>query len=221
MDKKKFIEAIHKVKENSKKRKFNQSIDLIITVKDLDLKKTDNHIETFVQLHYSKGKKIKVCGLVGPELLDQSKKNFDTTISVDEFAKYQGDKKLTKKLAKSHDFFVAQATIMPKVAQAFGRVFGPQGKMPNPKAGCVVPPNANLQQLGERLHHLVKVSVKQVPMVQVVVGKEDSKEEEILDNIQNVYNHLVHVLPKEENNINKVILKTSMGKPVVVGEKEQ
>jgi len=194
MDKKQFTDALQKVKENSKKRKFNQSIDLIITVKDLDLKKTENQVETYVQLHFSKGKKIKICGLVGPELVEESKKHFDTTITVEEFKKYQADKKSTKKLAKAHDFFVAQATIMPKVAQAFGRVFGPLGKMPNPKAGCVVPPNANLQQLGERLHHLVKVSIKTVPMVQVIVGKEDTKEDEILDNIQNIYTHFIHAL---------------------------
>lgn len=215
MDKNQIQEALKKAKESSK-RKFNQSIDLIIVLKDLDLKKPENHVETFVQLHHSKGKKIKVCGLVGAELLEQSKKAFETTINSDEFERYQKDKKLVKKLAKEHDYFVAQATIMPKVAAAFGRVLGPRGKMPNPKAGCVVPPNANLAQLGTRLHNLIRVSVKTVPMIQVMAGKEDMKDEEIIDNILTIYTQVMHALPKEESNIRKILIKTTMGKPVVV-----
>ena len=215
MDKNQILEALKKAKESSK-RKFNQSIDLIIVLKELDLKKPENQVETFVQLHYSKGKKIRVCGLVGAELVEQSRKAFDTTILSDEFDMYAKDKKLVKKLASEHDFFVAQATIMPKVAAAFGRVLGPRGKMPNPKAGCVVPPNANLAQLSTRLHTLIRINVKTVSMVQVMVGKEDMKDEEIADNIMTIYNQLVHALPKEESNIKRLMIKTTMGKPVAV-----
>jgi len=221
MDKKQIQEALKQVKETSGKKKFNQSIDLIIVLRDLDLKKTDNHVDTYVQLHYPKGKTIKVCGIVGGELLEQSRKFLDMTISVEEFEKYQKDKKSCKKLASEYEYFVAQATIMPKIAQAFGRVFGPRGKMPSPQAGCVVPPNANLQQLASRLRHLVRLTVKTVPMVQIMVGKEDSNEDEVVDNIMTIYNHLTHALPKEESNVRRVILKTTMGKPVIVGAKKE
>ena len=221
MDKKQVQEALKQAKETSEKRKFNQSIDLVIVLKDLDLKKPDNHVDTYVQLHYPKGKTIKVCGLVGGELLEQSRKFLDMTIPAEEFEKYQKDKKLCKKLANEYDYFVAQATIMPKVAQAFGRVFGPRAKMPNPAAGCVVPPNANLQQLAARLHHQVRLSVKTVPMLQVMVGKEDSKEDEVVDNIMTIYNHLTHALPKEESNVRKALIKTTMGKPVAIGAKKE
>jgi ribosomal protein L1 len=36
-----------------------------------------------------------------------------------------------------------------------------------------------------------------------------------------IYNHLMHALPKEESNIRKVLLKTTMGTPVVVGGKKE
>ena len=58
MDNKKLSLALKKLKENTPKKKFNQSIDLIINLKNLNLKNPDDQIEFFMQLHNSKGKKI-------------------------------------------------------------------------------------------------------------------------------------------------------------------
>ena len=68
MDKKQILSAIKELKEKHK-RNFKQSIDLIITLKDLNLKKPDEQVDFFAQLHYQKGKKITTCALVGPELI--------------------------------------------------------------------------------------------------------------------------------------------------------
>ena len=111
MDKETIKKAIEELKKS--KRKFNQTYDLIIVLKNLNLKKPEEQVDFFQQLHFSSGKKIKVCGLVGSELIGQAKEVFDTAIVDDDFPKYVKDKKAVKKLAKEHDFFVAQATIMP------------------------------------------------------------------------------------------------------------
>lgn len=213
MDKDKLKEAIKKLKETSKKRNFSQSFDLIVNLKDLNLKKPEEQIEQFIPLHYSKGKVSKICALVGAELIDDAKQSMDFAIHSDDFEKYK-DKKAVKKLASEYDWFIAQATVMPKVAQVFGRVLGPRGKMPNPKAGCVVPPKAALAPLAEKLKKTIAARAKVAPIIQVTVGKEDQKEEEIIDNIITIYNALIHKLPKEQHNIKNVLLKMTMGKPV-------
>jgi large subunit ribosomal protein L1 len=148
--------------------------------------------------------------------MEQAKKTFDTAILSDDFQAYAKDKKKTKKLATEHDYFVAQANIMPQVAGAFGRVLGPKGKMPNPKAGCVVPTNANLGVLAPKLKKMVRISAKTMPMVQLRVGKEDSNEEEVIDNILTIYDGLIHHLPGGLNNVKKTLLKLTMGKPVKI-----
>ena len=68
-----------------RKRKFKQSYDLIIALKNIDLKKTDNHMDIFAQVHYDRGKKVKVCALVGPELKEAAKSAVDTVVNIDEF----------------------------------------------------------------------------------------------------------------------------------------
>ena len=221
MDKKEIAEALKRVKDISQKRNFKQKVDLSIKLNDLDLKNPENHLNLFVPLHFTIGKGITVCGLVGPELLEQSKANFDNTILVDDFAEFAKDAKKCKKLASKYNYFVAQANIMPKVASAFGRVLGIRGKMPNPKAGCVVPPAANLKPLYEKLQKTVKVIVKSSPVVQCCVGSEDLPDEEVIDNISNIYDNIIHHLPGEKNNIKNVIVKLTMGPAIVIGKTDK
>jgi large subunit ribosomal protein L1 len=214
MDKKKIIKAINDVRSSSKKRKFTQSIDLIINLKDVNLKNPDDHVDIFTTLPHPKGKKIKICGLIGPELKEESEGVCDFTILNDDFQRYTGNKKELKKLANEYDYFVAQANIMASIAKTFGKVLGSKGKMPNPKAGCVVPPKTNIKPLYEKLQNTVRLLAKTSPVVHVCVGTEDMSDEFLAENISSIYNVLIHSLHKEENNIFSILLKTTMGKPV-------
>jgi large subunit ribosomal protein L1 len=216
MEKKEIIDTIKKVRKISKKRNFNQSFDLIINIKGLDLKKNENKIDDYVELHNSKGKKVRVCAFVGSELESEAKKVCDKTIREDEFKKL--DKKEVKKLCSEYDYFIAQANIMPKVAASFGKILGPKGKMPDPKAGCVVPPKANLKPLYDKLQKLVKLTTKKGPSVKAMVGSEDMKDEDVADNVHLAYTHFMHMLPQRENNIKNVIIKLTMSKPLKIGE---
>ena len=215
MDKEQIQAALAKAKDISEKRNFRQSYDLIINLKGLDFKKQGHQIETFITLPYSRGKKVKVCALVAPELEENAKTVCDSVIPSDSFEKYK-DKKDTKKIANSFDFFIAQSNIMPKVATVFGRALGPRGKMPNPKSGCIVPPNANLKPLYEKLQKTVKIIAKTAPLIQCPIGTEDMDNNKIIENALTVYNSLLQVLPNEKHNIKDIYIKLTMGKPVKV-----
>lgn len=220
MEKSEIKQILEKVRKESPKRKFLQSIDYILSLKDIDLKKIENQKEFFVILRFPP-KVMRVCTLIGPELLEQSKKTCDLAISSDNFDKYAKDKKETKKLAQEYDFFIAQANIMSKVAASFGRVLGPRGKMPNPKAGCVVPPNTNLNPLVERLKKTVKISIKKDPLFMCKVGTEKTPDDHIIDNIYTLYNAIIHNLPKEKHNIKTQYLKTTMGPAIQFGKESK
>ncbi len=216
MNKNKFLEALKKAKDGSKKRNFKQKVDLIVNLKDLNLKKPEQQVEFFLKLHYDKGRESKICALVGPELAAKAKSACDNVIPADDFQKYAGDKKLSKKLCNDYDFFIAQANIMAKVAAAFGRILGPRGKMPNPKAGCVVTEKTDLNTLCTNLKKTVKISAKTSLIIQLIIGNEEMKDEEIADNAYNVYEQLAHHLPNEKHNIKSMFVKLTMGKPIKV-----
>ena len=217
MEKQDFKTALELLKQTSEKRKFTQGVDLIINLKNLDLKKNEQQIDIYTQLHFGRGRKTKIACLCGPELLPNAKQNCDLAISTDDFARYAQDKKAVKKLAVEYDFFIAQANIMPEVAKTFGRVLGPKGKMPNPKAGAVVPPNANLKPLVDKLAKTVRLTARTQMSIKINIGKESMPDAEILDNAFVIYDSLIKVFPQETNNVKDVLLKFSMSKPIPVG----
>ena len=121
----KFLEALKKLREEDdkryKKRNFDQTIDLIVNLKEFDVRK---HSFNLIVTTPNKIRNKKVAGFFekDSELVD--------TIKKDDFIKYR-EKKDSKKLVKSYDFFIANAKLMPAVATGFGRVLGPAGKMKN------------------------------------------------------------------------------------------
>jgi len=217
MKKEDILKAIKKARESSKKRNFSQTFDLVINLKGLNLKKPEENLNIFSVLPQGKGKKSKICALVDKELINNAKDNCDQAILKDEFQKYTKKKDL-RKLANDYDFFIAQANLMVDVAKFFGKVLGPKGKMPNPKAGCIVPPKIDLKMVYEKLQKTVKLQTKNEQTIKCPVGTEDMDDNQIQENILSVYNSVVNALPRELENIQNMVLKLTMGSPVIMGE---
>jgi large subunit ribosomal protein L1 len=212
MSKKSIIQALDKLKKESKKRNFSQSVDLIVTLRDVNVKNPAEMPNFYASLPANILKKRKICAFVGSELVDQAKKSCDKVITQPEFDDY--DKKAIKKLANEYDYFIAQANLMVKVAAKFGRILGTRGKMPNPKAGCVVPPKGNVQAVVERLQTLTLIKAKKAPVIYVTIGKQDAKDEDIAKNVSFVIDQIMHHLPNEKANLKSVFIKYTMSKPV-------
>lgn len=213
MDKKQVLKAIETLNKTSKKRNFNQTYDFIINLRGLDFKKPGHQLDFFINISH-KVKPKKVCALVGQELYKDAKEICDYCIHQDDFEKYK-DKKLSKKLVKNYDFFIGQANLMGLIATVFGRVLGPRGKMPNPKAGCVVPPKGNLKAIYEKLQTTLRINVRSL-VYQCSVGKADMEPEDVAENVLLVYDSLMNNLPDEKNNVRNVLLKLTMTKPVKI-----
>lgn len=204
------LEAVKKAKEESKPRNFTQSIDVVITIKDLDVKKPENRIDEEVLLPNGRGKDVKIAFIADGELALQAKNaGANIVISKGELEEMGKDRKGAKKIANQHDFFVAQADMMPLVGRFLGPVLGPRKKMPKP-----VPATAKPEPIMERLKSTVKVRIKDQPVIQALVGTQDMDDELIVANIESVLAVLDQKLEKGRNQIKSMYVKTTMG-PVV------
>jgi large subunit ribosomal protein L1 len=219
LDKKQVLEAVKLAREFSTKRNFSQTFDVIINLKDINLKKPEHNIDIFAVLPNAKSKPIKLCALVDRDLTEKSKV-FDRVIAKPDFVKYQKPKDV-KKLADEYSLFIAQGNIMADIAKTFGKVLGARGKMPNPKAECIITPASDLNLLKDRLHRIVRLRTKNEPIIKAPVGLEDMPDEKIAENILFLYGSLTHVLPLEEANIKNLQVKLTMGTPVRVGDRKE
>jgi large subunit ribosomal protein L1 len=218
MEQNQILDAVKNLRTPENKKKFNQTFDLVVNLKNLNLKKPEEKVDLYVQLPNGRGKKVNVCIFVDESMVIESQKIFDKVVEKGEFQKYAKDKKSIKKLSSSYDFFVAQANLMPEIAKTFGRFLGQKGKMPNPKAGCVVPPKIALQPLIDRLQKTVRLQTKNELAVKCPVGVEDMDDAKLAENIKAVLDNLLRALPQGENNVKSIYLKLTMSPVVKVGD---
>jgi large subunit ribosomal protein L1 len=204
-DLKKALSELRKGKE----RKFDQTVDLIINLQKFDLKK--NQINLFISVPF-RIKEKKICAFF------ETKNKDIETITPEQFKKYS-DKKALRKLVKNFDFFIAQASLMPKIATVFGRVLGPAGKMPSPQLGILTDINEKkINELREKINNSVKIKIKE-SSVKLAVGKQSMKDEEIVENTMIVYNAILNSLLKGKDNIKNIELKFTMTKPYKISVK--
>lgn len=205
-----FLDAIKKLREDNKKeRKFDQTIDIIVNLKDFDQRKQSFNV--FVNLP-NKIKEKKIAGFFEKE------NKIINVIKKDDFIRYK-DKKDIRKLVKEYDFFIANSKLMPLIASSFGRILGPAGKMPSPQLGILPNEEENLiKNLVDKINKSVRIIVKQ-PSIKVGAAKISSDNDNIADNLTAVYNKILENLPKGIDNIRNVKIKLTMSKPVAVGIK--
>jgi len=205
--KQEILEAVKKAKEESKPRNFTQSVDVVITIKDLDVKKPENRIDEEVLLPNGRGKDVKIAFIADGELALLAKNaGADLVINKGELEEMGKDRKEAKKIANRHDFFVAQADMMPLVGRFLGPVLGPRKKMPKPVPATIKP-----EPIMERLKSTVKVRIKDQPVIQALVGTQDMDDELIAANIESVLAVLDQKLEKGRSQIKSMYVKTTMG----------
>lgn len=206
----KIIDAIKKARDTDK-RNFKQTFDLAINLKSIDLKNPENRIKTEIKLpHAVNDYKI---GIVAESLLLQAKDLENILIlKREQIEAYGKNKKEAKKLARSCDYFLAEAPLMPLIGKFLGPILAPKNLMPTP----ISPTTQNLKSIVDQKRNVIKVQLKDSPTIHLPIGKEDMKDEEIAENIDFVIKSVLASLPKGKEQIKNFIIKLTMGKPVKV-----
>ena len=209
----KLEEAVEEIKTKSKKRKFIQSIDLVMNFHKIDFSKPDNRINVTVRLPKGKGKSTKTVAIVADELIVEAKKVADRVITKDELEALGKDKKQAKKIANEFDTFLCQTNLMPLVGKNLGQVLGPRGKMPRP-----IPPTGKIEPIIKSMEGTITIKQKGkfLPTIHVMIGTKEMSKEDLIENANSVISAIVEKLPNREGNIKSLFVKTTMGKAVKV-----
>ena len=203
-----FVEIVKQVKTSTKERKFKQAVELIINFKDIDVKK-GFAINEVVQLPKTSSP-ATVCIIAGGEMGQKAKAaNADIVIGEEELNKFATNKRESRKFINKYDFFLADTQVMPTVGKSLGQLLGPRGKMPTP-----VPFNADIVAFLARFRTSIKVRTRASLSISCKIGDESMEDADLAINANAVLNAIEKKLPNGEKNIKKIMIKTTMGKPI-------
>ena len=203
------VEVIKKAKESDKTRKFQQSIEMILVFKDIDVKKGFAISET-VQLPKKMNKSASVCIIAAGDLGIKAKNaKADRVMNEAELVQLGKNKRESRKVINKYDFFLADTKLMPTVGKVLGQLLGPRGKMPTP-----IPFNAPVEALLERFRTSVGVKVKGSLSLSCKIGEESMEDADLAANANTIAAAIEKKLPNGDKNIRKIMIKTTMGKAI-------
>jgi len=188
-----------------KHRKFVETVDLQVTLKNFDPRKDKRFAGTF-RLPVVPRPRLQVCVLGDDVHCGQAKELGYPFMSVEDLKKLNKNKKLVKKLGSKYDAFVASQSLIKQIPRLLGPGLNRVGKFPT-----VVAPGDSLEERVNEVKGQVKFQVKKVLCLSVAVAHVGMSKEEIQTNILLSTNFLVSLTKKQWQNIKSIYIKSSMG----------
>ncbi|CAI0398293.1 unnamed protein product [Linum tenue] len=209
-------EAISTIRTKSaeKPRKFTETVELQIGLKNYDPQK-DKRFSGSVRLPHIPRPKMKVCMLGDAQHVEEAKALNLEYMEVESLKKLNKNKKLVKKLAKSYHAFLASESVIKQIPRLLGPGLNKAGKFTKQrKFPTLVSHQESLEAKVNEVKATVKFQLKKVLCMGVAVGNLDMDEKQIFQNVQMSINFLVSLLKKNWQNVKVLNLKTTMGTPV-------
>jgi large subunit ribosomal protein L1 len=188
--------------------KFDASVDLDVRL-GVDPRKADQMVRGVVTLPHGVGKEVKVLALVTPDKEEEAKAAGADYAGLDEFIKkIEGG-------WTDIDVIITMPTVMAKVGR-LGRVLGPRGLMPNPKAGTVT------LEVGKAVKEVkagkIDFKVDKTGIIHTSVGKASFTAEQLKENAAELISTLSKLKPSSAKGtyFKSVTISTTMGPGVKV-----
>ena len=212
MEHEKILTAVKQAIETSPQRKFSESIDIAINLKNLDMNQPQNRVDEEIILPNGLGRTIKIAVFAKGETAMRAKgAGADYVFDPEEINVLGEDKSRAKNLAEEMTFFISEAAFMPAIGKTLGQVLGPRGKMPIP-----LTPDKDVVQVINKARNSIKVRSKDKMTFHISVGKREMPPEKISENIEAIVNRLEHRYERGMYNVKSIYVKTTMGPSVRV-----
>jgi len=209
MDDKIVKDRVMEAMEKAPKRKFSESIEIAVNLRDMDMSVPGNRLNEEIILPRGRGRVQRIAVIGSGEMVLKAKGVADVIIQPDEIESIADDRRGARKLVRSVDFFIAEAPLMPTVGRRLGVFLGPPGKMPRP-----VPPGSDPSGLVQSLRNTVRVRSRDKMTFHIPVGSSTMSPEDVAANILEVMRRIEAKTPRGPGNIGSVFVKTTMGPAV-------
>jgi large subunit ribosomal protein L1 len=188
--------------------KFDETVDVAVRI-GIDAKKTDQLVRGSVSLPKGTGKSVKIAVFAEGDRAREA---------LEAGADFVGSADLADKIEKGFtdfDMTIASPDMMKYVGK-LGKVLGPQGKMPSPKAGTVTPNVA--AAVREFKAGKIEFRTDAGANVHAAIGKKSFATDDLSANLMAFVEHLRSLRPAQAKGtfIQKVVVSTTMGPGVML-----
>lgn len=203
-------EAVQVVK-NISYTKFDASFDIDIRL-GVDPRKANQMVRGIVTLPHGTGKQVRVLALCTQDKEDEAKAAGADYVGLDEYV----DK--IKKGWTDVDVIITMPSVMSKIG-ALGRILGPRGLMPNPKAGTVT------MDVGKAVREVkagkIDFKVDKYGIIHAAIGKNRFTDEQLIDNAREMMTTIIKLKPATAKGtyVKSIYLSTTMSPGVQVDPK--
>merc|ERR1712127_837763 len=206
------IDAVTTILKHSedKKRKFSESVELQISLKNYDPQK-DKRFSGTVKLRHIPRPKLKVCVLGDAQHCDEAKANSISCMDVDDLKKLNKNKKLVKKLAKKYNVFLASDSLIKQIPRILGPGLNRAGKFPT-----LLTHSESMVAKVDDVKATIKFQMKKVLCLAVAVGHVSMPQDDLVSNVNMSINFLVSLLKKNWQNVRALYVKSTMGPAIRV-----
>jgi len=211
IEKQKFVDAVNEAINGAKERKFVESVEIAVNLRNVDLKRPENRIDAVIALPHGLGKPRKVAIFAKGETALKAKESNVLVISPEEIDELAKNRRKARKIASEHHFFIAESPLMPEIGKKLGPILAPRGKIPQP-----IPPLSDPKPVIERLRRSIKIRTKDRPTFHAPIGTRDMNPEDIAENAMEVMKVIENKYENALQNLKSVYVKSTMGPAVRV-----
>jgi len=190
---------------NQKKRKFVETIELQIALKNYDPSRDTRFSGQFI-LPFPCKKQMTVCMIGNQHHCDEAAEKKVAFVDSEGIKAFNKETKPIKKWAKPFDAFIASDSLIRQVPRLLGPYLNKIGKFPTP-----ISDDKPLEEKLDEVQRTVKFQMKKVLCLGVAIGTVELTEDQIVQNIVVAVNGLVSLLKKGWQNIKILHLKSTMG----------
>ena len=202
-------EAVKLIKETAYTN-FDPTVEVHFRL-GVDPRHADQQVREVVVLPHGLGKEVRVLVFAEGE---------DARVAEEAGADIIADDEIIKKIQDGwvdFDVAIAVPSMMGKVGR-LGRVLGPRGLMPNPRAGTVAQPDDLPELIRETKAGRVEFRVDRTANLHVPIGKASFTEEQLRDNLDYLIDAIKRARPAAAKGmfIRKIVMANTMGPPIKV-----
>ena len=192
---------------NNKKRKFLETVELQVLLKDYDPQK-DKRFSGTVRLPNQPRTNMKICVIGDVSHVEEAKKLGIDTIDQDGLKNFNKVNKEIKRWAKKYHVLLCTDAIVKNLNKLLGNILNRIDKFP-----IAITHKEPLEKKINEIKSSVKFQLKKVLTLDMAIGNMSMNEDQLRQNIGMACNFLVSLLKKGWQNIKSINIKTTMGKP--------